>query len=334
MTFLYRIRALVRWLFRRDEIERALDADLADYIERSAAEKMRAGMTEAEARRAARIELGGVEQTKDSVRATLSSAAIDNTLADLGYAVRTLRRQKTFTTVAVLTLAIGIGVNVAIFSLFQQLLLRPLPVTEPEQLVNFSDPGPPLKGRSMGSPAGGAVFSYPLFRDLERAQEPFAGIAAHRIFDASLSIGEEARLDTGMFVSGSYFPLLGLQPALGRLLGPQDDAVDGQADSVVLSHAYWRRQFAGDTAVLGRSLIVNGAPLTIVGVAPPGFQGTTVGTRASVFVPITFRLIDAPTAIPNHDNREIRWLPLLRASSRASRAKKLRQRSIRSIKES
>ena len=310
MTILYRFRALMRWLFRRDEIERALDTDLADYIERSAAEKMRAGMTEAEARRAARIELGGVEQTKDSVRATLSSAAIDNTLADLGYAVRTLRRQKTFTTVAVLTLAIGIGVNVAIFSLFQQLLLRPLPVTEPEQLVNLSDPGPPLKGRSMGSPAGGAVFSYPLFRDLERAQEPFAGIAAHRIFDASLSIGEEARLDTGMFVSGSYFPLLGLQPALGRLLGPQDDAVDGQADSVVLSHAYWRSQFAGDTAVLGRSLIVNGAPLTIVGVAPPGFQGTTVGTRASVFVPITFRLIDAPTAIPNHDNREIRWLPL------------------------
>src|ERR1700752_5260522 len=98
MTILYRIRALVRWLFRRDEIERALDTDLADYIERSVAEKMRAGMSEVEARRAARIELGGVEQTKDSVRATLSIAAIDHALADLGYALRTLRRQKTFTT--------------------------------------------------------------------------------------------------------------------------------------------------------------------------------------------------------------------------------------------
>ena len=310
MRIVYRFRALVRWLFRRDEIERALDTDLADYIERSAAEKMRAGTTEAEARRAARIELGGVEQTKNRVRKTLSFAPLDNALSDVGYALRTLRRQKTFTTVAVLTLALGLGVNVAIFSLFQQILLRPLPVTEPERLVNLSDPGPPLKGRSMGSLAGSSVFSYPLFRDLERSQEPFIGIAAHRIFDASLSTGEQSRLDTGLYVSGSYFSLLGLRPALGRLLGPQDDAVDGQADAVVLSHAYWQSQFAGDTGVLGRSLIVNGKPLTIVGVAPPGFNGTTVGARARVFVPITFQPVDAPTAIPNHDNRETRWLPL------------------------
>ena len=107
MTILYRIRALVRWLFRRDEIERALDTDLADYIERAAAEKVRAGMTEAEARRAARIELGGVEQAKESVRVRLSFAAIDNTLADIGYALRTLSRQKTFTSVSVLTLALA-----------------------------------------------------------------------------------------------------------------------------------------------------------------------------------------------------------------------------------
>src|SRR5688572_28553042 len=119
MTLLYRLRALARWLFRRDELERTLDTDLEDYIERSAAEKMRAGMTEAQARRAARIELGGVEQTKERVRVALSFAVIDNTLADTGYALRTLSRQKTFTTVAVLTLALGIGVNVAILSLFQ-----------------------------------------------------------------------------------------------------------------------------------------------------------------------------------------------------------------------
>src|SRR5688572_13595493 len=147
MKIVYRIRALVRWLFRRDEIERALDTDLADYIERSAAEKMRAGMPEAKARRAARIELGGVEQTKDSVRATLALGPVEKVVADVGYALRTLRRQKTFTTVAVLTLAFGIGVNVAIFSLAEQILLRPLPVPEPDRLVNLTDPGPKDVGR-------------------------------------------------------------------------------------------------------------------------------------------------------------------------------------------
>jgi predicted permease len=310
MIILYRIRALVRWLFRRDEIERGLDTDLEDYIERSAAEKMRAGMNEAQAQRAARIELGGLEQTKESVRATLSFTPIDNTLADLGYALRTLRRQKTFTTVAVLTLALGIGVNVAIFSLFQQILLRPLPVAEPERLVNLSDPGPRPRGMRLGSNAGGTVFSYAMFRDLERSQEPFIGIAAHREFGTSLSTGEQSQTATGLYVSGSYFSLLGLQPALGRLLGPQDDAVDGQADAVVLSYAYWQSQFGADPGALGRTLLVNGAPLTIVGVAPPRFHGTIVGTRASVFIPITFRPVDTPFSIPNHDNRRYWWLPL------------------------
>jgi predicted permease len=310
MTILYRLRALVRWLFRRDEVERALDTDLADYIERSAAEKMRAGMSAAHARRAARIELGGVEQTKESVRVALSFAVIDNTLADLSYALRTLRRQKTFTTVAVLTLALGIGVNVAIFSLFQQILLRPLPVAEPERLVNLSDPGPRPRGLRLGSNAGGTVFSYPMFRDLERSQEPFVGIAAYREFGTSLSTGEQSQPATGLYVSGSYFSLLGLQPALGRLLGSQDDAVEGQADAVVLSYAYWQNQFASDPGALGRTLIVHGAPLTIVGVAPPGFHGTTVGTRATVFVPITLRPADTPFALPNHDNRRFSWLPL------------------------
>ncbi len=318
MTILYRLRALVRWLLRRDEIERALDSDLEDYIERSATEKMRAGMTEAEARRAARIELGGVEQTKDSVRARLSCAPIDNTLADLGYALRTLARQKTFTTVAVLTLALGIGVNVAIFSLTEQILLRTLPVPEPDGLVNLTDPGPKMVGRgptpfepsaaSSASGAGDTVFSYPTFRDLEREQTSFAGLAAHRPFEASLSTGEQTRLGTGVLVSGNYFSVLGLNPALGRLLGPEDDRIDGEAESVVLSHAYWQGELGGDPQIIGRRLLVNDQPLTIVGVAPPGFSGTTVGTRASVFVPITMRNAWAPIAY--HDSRLTYWAHL------------------------
>jgi putative ABC transport system permease protein len=331
MTILYRLRALVRWLFRRDEIERALDTDLADYIERSAAEKIRAGMTEAGARRAARIELGGVEQTKDSVRATLSLATIENTLADLRLALRTLSRRKTFTAVIVLTLALGIGANVAIYSLAEPILLRPLPVPEPDQLVNLSDPAPKMLGWRMDpvlAPSvqrdtenGGAsnVFSYPMFRDLERAQEPFVGLAAHQTkgVDLSLSVGEQARNGRAILVSGSYFSVLGLQPALGRLLGPEDDRVDGRAESVVLSHAYWQSAFAGDADVLGRTLLVDGMPLTIVGVAPSGFNGTMAlsplfGGLATVFVPITIGsgATADPYAIPNHERRDSYWVHL------------------------
>ena len=331
MKIVYRIRALVRWLFRRDEIERALDTDLADYIERSAAEKMQAGMSEAEARRAARIELGGVERTKDSVRATLSLATIENTLADLRLALRTLSRQKTFTAVVALTLALGIGVNVAIYSLAEQVLLRPLPVPEPDRLVNLSDPGPRTVGRmdpmrpatppgesEIGGPE--TVFSYPMFRDLERDQEPFVGLAAHHTLDVRLSTGEQARNGDAILVSGSYFSVLGLQPALGRLLGPQDDQVDGTAESVVLSYAYWQSTFAGDPGVLGRTLLVNELRLTIVGVAPRGFNGTTaissVSDRlATVFVPITIPSGEAPglaaaIAIPNHERRDFYWVHL------------------------
>ena len=318
MTILSRIRALVRWLFRRDEIERALDTDLEDYIERSAAEKMRAGMSEAEARRAARIELGGVEQTKDSVRARLSVAPIENTLADLRLALRTLSRQKTFTTVTVLTLALGIGVNVAIFSLTEQILLRPLPVPDPDRLVNFIDPGEKQVGQgaasfqvSTASSASGSadtVFSYPTFRDLEREQTPFAGLAAHRYSEARLSTGAQARLGNAVLVSGNYFSVLGLNPALGRLLGPEDDRVDGEAASIVLSHAYWQGELGGDPQVVGRRLLVNDQPLTIVGVAPPRFAGTTVGARASVFVPITMRGTWAPVSYPIHANRLVYWV--------------------------
>ncbi len=318
MTLLYRIRALARWLFRRDEIERALDTDLKDYIERSAAAKMRAGLSEGEARRAARIELGGVEQTKDSVRATLALGPVEKVVADMGYALRTLRRQKTFTTVAVSTLAFGIGVNVAIFSVTEQILLRPLPVPEPNRLVNFTDPGPKLVGRgarpmepSTASSASGAadtVFSYPTFRDLEREQASFAGLAAHRPFEASLSTGEQTRLGTGVLVSGNYFSVLGLNPALGRLLGPDDDRVDGEAESVVLSHAYWQSELGGDLEIVGRRLLVNDQPLTIVGVASAGFAGTTVGARASVFVPITMPNALGPMLY--HDSRLTYWVHL------------------------
>jgi predicted permease len=233
---------------------------------------------------------------------------ISNLLADVGYSARNLSKRPTFAAVVILTLAFGIGVNVAVFSLFEQILLRPLPVPAPDRLVNLTDPGPDYARRSSNESGNlDSVLSYPLFRDLERLQEPFTGIAAHRIFEASLSTGDQAREARGILVSGSYFPVLGLRPAAGRLLGPQDDRVDGEAESVVLSHEYWQAAFGSDPQVLGSTLIVNGKPLNVVGVGPPGFHGTTLGARASVFVPITFRWTDGPGSIPEHADRDYQW---------------------------
>ena len=205
-------------------------------------------------------------------------------------ALRTLFSTPFVTIVAIASLALGIGANAAIFSLFEQFLLRPLPVQEPDRLVNLAVPGP-KPGSTSCNNAGGCdeVFSYPMFRDLEREQTPFTGMAAHVSFGTNLAYRGETMTGDGMFVSGSYFGVLGVQPALGRLIGPSDDRTVGESPIVVLSHNYWRSRLDEDPDVLNETLIVNGQALTIVGVTPPGFDGTTLGSQPHVFVPITLR---------------------------------------------
>jgi predicted permease len=226
---------------------------------------------------------------------------------DLRFALRQLRRSPGFTLVAVVSLALGIGANSAIFSLFEQTLLRSLPVHEPGSLVNLAGPGP--KGGSVSSgQAGGMdmIFSYPMFRDLESAQEPFTGIAAHRFFGANLATGEQTISGGGVLVSGSYFPVLGLSPALGRLLGPQDDQTVGGHPVAVLSHRFWETRMGADPAVLDRTIVVNGHTLDIVGVAPRGFDGVTLGEQPDVFVPIVMRGV-LSSGNPGFDNRLSYW---------------------------
>ena len=159
-------------------------------------------------------------------------------MLNLKFALRTLFKTPFVTIVAIVSLALGIGANAAIFSLFNQMLLRPLPVPEPGRLVNLAAPGP-KPGSNNCSQAGDCdeVFSYPMFRDLERAQTVFTGIAAHVTFGANLSARGQTQNGDGLLVSGSYFPVLGLQPALGRLLGPEDDRAPGEPHVVVLSYA-------------------------------------------------------------------------------------------------
>ena len=209
--------------------------------------------------------------------------------------------------VAILSLALGIGANAAIYSLFNQLLLRPLPVQQPDRLVNLSAPGP-KPGSQSCSQAGDCetVFSYAMFRDLQHADMPFTGIAAHRAFGANLSYHGATVSTDGMLVSGSYFPVLGVQPALGRLLGPEDDRKVGESLVTVLSYAYWQTRFGQNANVLNDTIIVNGHSLTIVGVAPRGFDGTTLGVFPKIFVPITLRAEMEP-GFKDFDNRQTYW---------------------------
>ena len=216
-------------------------------------------------------------------------------LHDLRLAVRTLLKTPFVTTVAVVSLALGIGANTAIFTLFDRMLLRPLPVPDPSALVNLAAPGPKPGSNNCGQ-AGecDSVFSYSMYRDLERAQSVFTGIAAHQLFSVNLATRGQTLSAEGVLVSGSYFPTLELQPAVGRLFTPADDATPGAHPLAVLSHAFWVSHFGASPGVVGEALTVNGQTLTIVGVAPRGFDGTTLGATPRVFVPVTMRAVMIP----------------------------------------
>jgi predicted permease len=228
-------------------------------------------------------------------------------MSNLRLALRTLFKAPFVTAVAILSLALGIGANSAIFSLFNQLLLRPLPVQAPAELVNLSAPGPKPGSQNCGQ-AGDCdvVFSNPMFRDLEKAQTIFTGIAAHSGIGANLAYQGRTLDAEAALVSGSYFPVLGLQPALGRLLVPDDDRTPGGHFVVVLSHAYWRLHFDESPGVLNQMLVVNGHPMTIVGVAPARFNGTTLGSDPKVFVPLSMRELMVP-GWKGLENRRSYW---------------------------
>jgi predicted permease len=232
----------------------------------------------------------------------------------LKLAARMLLKTPFVTAIAVASLALGIGANAAIFSLFNEILLQRLPVADPDRLVNLGAPSArPGDGTKSGSTscnqAGDCseVFSYPMFRDLEKQQTVFTGIAAHFGFGASLAVKNEPSTGSGMFVSGSYFPVLELKPELGRLLGPSDDAVIGANFVAVLSYDFWQQRFGAQRDVVGQTIGINGQTFSIVGVAPRGFRSTTLGSRPNVFIPITMReLVERRQRL--FENRRSYWI--------------------------
>ncbi len=228
-------------------------------------------------------------------------------MPNIRLALRMLFKSPFIALVAILSLALGIGANSAIFSLFDQILLRPLPVPNQQELVNLQAPGP-KPGSQSCSQAGSCddVFSYPMFRDLERVQTSFTGIAAHRNFGASVGYQGTTLNAEGLLVSGSYFQVLGINPALGRLFNVDDDKTVGAHLVVVLSHDYWRTRFELNPNLLNEPLIINGQAMTVVGVTPPGFNGTTMGNDPDVFVPITMRGLMSP-GFNAFENRRSYW---------------------------
>ena len=290
--------------------DREMEEELRLHMDLAGREICRRGASAPEAEQIARLKAGGVAQAMEELRDQRGVPWFDNLARDVRHALHLLRRSPGFTIVALLTLSLGIGATSAIFSIFNQLLLRPLPVPESTRLVNLGAPGP-KSGSTSCNQSGDCeqVFSFPMFRDLERAQTVFTGIAAHRSVAANLAFGGQTMNAAVLLVSGGYFPVLGIQPALGRLIGPGDDRAPGESPVVVLSHAFWQSHFAGSRDVLNQTMIVNGTPTVIVGVAPAAFEGTTIGVKPGVFVPMTLRDPVNPFA-RGFENRRSYWVYL------------------------
>ena len=207
-----------------------------------------------------------------------------NFLQDLRYAFRTLRKAPLFTLVAVLSLALGIGANTAIFTLVNQLILQLLPVRNPEQLVMLT-----ARGSHYGSNTGPNAISYPMYQDFRDKNQVFQGMFARYATSFSLNYEGRTELIRGELVSGNYFPVLGVGAALGRVFTARDDLIQGGHPIAVLSYGYWKSRFAGDRGVLGRKIVLNGYPFTIVGVSRQGFDGVEPGYAPQLRIPMMMK---------------------------------------------
>ena len=213
-------------------------------------------------------------------------------MQDLKFALRSLGQHPAFAATAVVSLALGIGANTAIFTLTNQILLRMLPVKEPQRLVAFTWTGQFIGGSTRGYEDS---FSYPMYTDLRDFSQGVTGIAAR--YQDSVDVAEKgpAERATAELVSGNYFDVTGVNAAIGRVLTPDDDTLKNGEPYVVLSYDYWRRRFGGDPSVLNRAIEVNGHPMTVVGVAQPGFQGMSLLSPADLFVPLMMKTVVTPT---------------------------------------
>ncbi len=236
------------------------------------------------------------------IAAAKSNMSMGSLWNDLRFALRTLRKSPVFTVVAVLSLALGIGANTAIFSLLDQVLLRLLPVKNPEQLVLLT-----IRGTEYGNNSGGNAMSYPLYGDFSKNNSVFTGMFCRFPYNMSLSFDGRTERVEGELVSGSYFPVLGVGAAVGRTFTPDDDRTPGGHPLAMLTYSYWKTRFGGDPSIVGKTVIVNARAMTVVGVTEQGFSGVELGRTTQIFVPMMMKAQMTP-GWDALDDRRWRWV--------------------------
>jgi predicted permease len=295
-----------RWwaLLRGRRLDAELQEEIRAHLEIAEAENRAAGMSPEAARAAARRAFGSVAMAQERTRAAWSVRWLEVLSQDIRYALRTLRKAPGFTAVTVLTLALGIGANTAIFTLLDQILLRRLPVPDAHQLVLLSTEGP-----HYGDNSGIHVLSHPMYRDFRDQNQVFSGMFARYAARLNLIADGKPERVTGELVSGSYFPVLRVGAALGRTIVPDDDRTTEPAHVVVLAHDFWKVRFGADPGIVGRKVVINQRHLTVIGVAAPGFRGVELGHDAKLFVPVTLQpVLGTVRSTSLLEDRRSRWL--------------------------
>src|SRR5262245_21448495 len=302
---LSKLRVALRTLLRRSEVERELDEELRHHIERQTEQNVRLGMNPEEARDAACKAFGGLEQAKERSRDARGVRRLEELWQDLSYGLRMLLKNPGFTFVAVLTLALGIGANTAIFSVMNALLLRPLPVKDPEELVLLAN----VSGAGLG-----ASFSYPLYEQLRDGSHSLSGLfASGAVSKRRLNAGgTESEFIRAQEVTGNFFSVLGVPALLGRTFTPTDDQAEHPQPVAVISHSFWQRRFGADPAVVGKMITFEDTPLTIVGVTPPGFFGVQPGEHPDLWWPVQM----IQQVVPSQSRQRLKsqgtwWLQLM-----------------------
>jgi predicted permease len=303
-----RIRALALRLmgsFGKKRGERELAKELESHLQMQIEDNLRGGMAPEQARRAALLKSGGVELAKEVCRDRRGLPALELAARDLKHALRFLLRAPAFTAVAVLSLALGIGANTAIFTLLDQVALRKLPVPHPEQLQMIWTTEPRL-----GSNQGSRSSSYPMYQDFQQRAQAFSFVFCRYLTPLSISVGNQTERVMGELVSGNYFQALGAGSALGRVFSPEeDDRVYRGHPVVVLSHQYWVARFGADPGVIGRKMLVNNYPMTIVGVSAAGFTGIDPARSPQLRIPIQMKPLMTP-ASDNLGDRRRQWIQI------------------------